>query len=137
TRAPPHPPPRTPVEEPALAERDLLPPPHRLFPGGALDQVEAAERLLCLGERSIHDLAMAGLETDPARIAVRAQALTVDHFSRRLKLGGETPVALHHCLHLGFRRRGGILVIRANEQHVTHGNPPRSKCRGPSGSPCP
>src|SRR5262245_32970078 len=131
-----HLPDRTHVDEAALAERDLLGPLHRLFPGVALDQIEAAECLLRLGERSIHDLAMAGLETDPARIAVRAQALAVDHFPRRLKLGGETPVALHHCLHLGFRRRGGILVIRANEQHVTHGNPPRSKCRGRSGSAC-
>src|SRR5262249_38805954 len=69
------------VDETALAERDFLGPLDRFFPRVALDQVEAAEGFLRLGERAVHHLAMPGLEAYPAGLGVRPQALAVDHLA--------------------------------------------------------
>src|SRR5436309_6808838 len=116
-----HLPDRPHLDEAALAERDLLRPLDGFLLCVALDQVEATQRLLRLGEGAVHDLAMPGLDADAAGVAVWTQALAHDHLAGRLQLVGEAPVALHDGLHLGPRGRGRGLVVGANEQHVTHG----------------
>src|SRR4029453_13742956 len=63
------------VDEAAFQERDLLSPLHGFLLRRRLDQVEAAQRLLGLGEGAVHDLPVAGLDTDAAGVSVRAQAL--------------------------------------------------------------
>src|SRR5437867_13005362 len=106
-----HLPDRPHLDEATLAERDLLRPLDRFLPGVALDQVEAAQGLLRLGEGAVHDLALPGLEADATGVAVRAQALPHDHLAGGLELVAEAPVALDDGLHLGPRRRGGVLVV--------------------------
>src|SRR5881397_2621849 len=101
------------LDETPLAERDLLRPLDGVLLGIALDQVEAAESLLRLGEGAVHDLALASLQADAAGVAVRAQALSGDHLAGRLQLVAEAPVPLHDGFHLRPRRRGCALVIGA------------------------
>src|SRR5207245_6075905 len=101
-----HVPDRPQLDEAPLTERDLLRPLDRFLPGVTLDQVEAAQGLLRLGEGAIHDLALPGLEADAAGVAVRAQALAHDHLAGGLALVAEAPVALADDLHLGPWRRG-------------------------------
>src|SRR5204863_8052009 len=115
-----HPPDPTYVDVAAIAARDLLRALDGLLLGGALDQVEAAEGLLGLGERAVHDLSLAGLDPDPAGFAVGPESLAVDHLARRLELLGEAPVALHDRGHFGLGRLGLGLLVTADEQHVTH-----------------
>src|SRR5207245_9720784 len=93
-------------DEATLAARDLLRPHDAFLLGVALDQVEATQGLLRLGEGAVHDLAMTGLDADAAGVAVWTQALAHDHLAGRLQLVGEAPVALHDGLHLGPRGRG-------------------------------
>src|SRR5439155_13906101 len=104
-----------------LAERDLLRPLDGFLSAVAVDQVEAAQRLLRLGERAVHDLTLSGLEADTARFAIRAQALAHDRLAGRAQLLAEAHVALHHGVHLGLRRRGCRLVVGADQQQVAHG----------------
>src|SRR5438552_13130882 len=101
-----HLPDRPHLDEATLAERNLLRPLDGFLLGVALDQVEAAQGLLRLGEGTVHDLALPGLEADAAGVAVRAQALSVDHLAGRLQLRAEALVALHHGLHLALGGRG-------------------------------
>src|SRR4029450_8216123 len=86
-----HRPDRAHLDVPALEERDLLGPPHRLLFGVAVDQIKAAEGLLRLGERPVHDLTLAGLDANTAAVAVRPEALTVHHLAGRAELlrGGD------------------------------------------------
>src|SRR5207247_10939622 len=76
-----HLPDRPHLDEAALAERNLLRPLDGFLLGVALDQVEATQGLLRLGEGAVHDLAVPGLEADAGGVAVRAQALAVDHLA--------------------------------------------------------
>src|SRR5712691_1584200 len=117
-----HGPDRPYVDEAALAERDLLRPLDGFLLAVGLDEIEAAQGLLRLGEGSVHDLALPGLQTDAAGVAVWTQALSVDHFAGGLQLAREAAVTLDDGLHLGPGRRGCGLVVGADEQHVAHGN---------------
>src|SRR5262250_1416880 len=84
-----HRPDRPHVDVPAVAQRDLLGPLDRLVLALAVDEVEAPEGLLGLGERPVHDLALAGLEANPAAVAVGPQALAVHHLAGGAQLLGE------------------------------------------------
>src|SRR5713226_5585608 len=55
-------------------------------------------------------------------VAVRAQALAMDHLAGRAQLFGEPSVAPHDDLHLGSGRCGLSLVVGADEQQVAHGS---------------
>jgi len=99
------------LDEAPLAKRDLLRPLDRFLPGVALDQVEAAQGLLRLGEGAVHDLALPGLEADATGVAVRAQALPHDHLAGGLELDAD-PGVLERVL--------GNLISNALE----YGRPP-------------
>src|SRR5207247_8818308 len=108
------------VDVAALAEWDLLRPLDGFLLGGALDQIEAAQGLLGLGERAVHDLSLAGLDPDPAGFAVGPERLAVDHLARTLEPLAEAHVALHDRGHFGLWRLGLGLLVTAVEQHGTH-----------------
>src|SRR6185503_11102845 len=107
-----HLPDRSYVDEAVGAERDLLRPLEGFLLAGALDQVEAAQHFLRLGEGAIGDLALSSLRADAAGVGVRPQALAHDHLAGRAQLFGEAHVALRH---------GGLgLLVGTDEQHVAH-----------------
>src|SRR6185503_4209800 len=119
-----HLPDRSDVDEAVGTQRDLLRPLQGLVLAGALDQIEAAEGFLRLGERTVGHLALAGLKTDAAGVGVGPEALAQNHLARRAQLLGEAHVALHHGGHLGGGYGGLRLLVGADQQHVAHGDPP-------------
>src|SRR5436190_22970049 len=62
----------------ALGDGHLLRPLQRLLLRGALQQVEAPERLLRLGEGAVGDLRVAGLDAHAARLGLWAQSFGHD-----------------------------------------------------------
>src|SRR6185503_816972 len=124
-----HRPDRSHLDETALAQRDLLRPFHRFLLGIALDQVEAAQGLLGLGEGPVHELALPGLEADAAAVTIGAQALAVDHLAGCPELLGEAAVSLHDGLHVGLGR-GELVLVGADEQQIAHRS---ASCQNGSG----
>src|SRR5258705_2163935 len=125
-----HRPDRSHVDVATLVEPDLLGPLDGLLPAVAVDQVEAPQRLLGLGEGTVHDLALAGLDAEAAPVGVGAQPLAVDHLAGRAQLLGEAAVALDHGLHLGGSRRS-LVLVGTDQQQVSHRQPPYREWSGP------
>src|SRR5207247_677645 len=98
TPLPSHRPDREHVDVTTFTERDLLCPLHGLLHRVAVDEVEAAQDLFRLGEGTVRDLALSGLEADAAGLRVGTQALAVGHLPGRLELPGEAaPAAPPAC----------------------------------------
>src|SRR3989475_1044511 len=119
------------LDEAAVAERDLLGPLERLFPGITLDDVEAAERLLRLGEGAVGHLTVPGFEADPARLGLGPERFADDRLAGRPQLLAEAHVFLDQGVHLGSRQWWCSLVVRAAQQEITHATPLECRCRGP------
>src|SRR5262249_46640216 len=89
-----HLPDRAQLDEAAFDQRHLLRPLHGFVPGITLDQVEAANRFLGLGERAVRHLVLTRLQPDAAAVGVRAKAFAVNHLAGRLQLLAEAAMAL-------------------------------------------
>src|SRR5262245_54211783 len=99
----------------AVADRHLLRPLERLFARGALDQVEAAERLLRLREGTVGHHGMTRLHPHPAGLRLGTKPLADDGLAGPAQLLAEPHESLQARLALGARRRGRGLGLVSDQ----------------------
>src|SRR5687768_8293253 len=109
------------LDEAAGAGRQLLGPLDGLLLRVALDEIEAAQHFLRLGERAVGHLGVAVLGPHARAVTGRAQAVGHHHLAGGAQGVGDTAVGLDHGLALGGRRGRGVLVVTADQEQVAHG----------------
>src|SRR5690242_7558799 len=125
------------VHDAAVADGHLLRPLQRLLARGALQQIEAAERLFRLGERTVGDLMVARLHAEAAGLGLRTQPLGHDRLAGLARRFAEPHEGLQPGLALGRGGLGPRLGVVSDQEQVAHNASSHSGCRGPFTSTTP